>query len=356
MGRMKTLIAGGTPFEVGHQFGEAFRDAIREGAARLEDPKGWPVRGYEAAVARYLLYNLEHAPELIEELNGIAKGAGVEFGPVLRLSTDAALGYAREPSGCTNFAAVTSDAGPVLCKTEDHGGGLGERRFERYVVHHVKPASGHRYIVAVTTPNYWQSTGINEHGLAVGQSSGPHVYGGQDGSGINYLAFIRLVLGRCATADEAAALLTDLKMCGKGFLFMLADAKGGIRAVEKCYDRHAVRQPSNDALFFANRFEAPTMQDFPARHDADHAYARFRNLSAQFEKARAGGGYTLDLMRQTLALHADAGSICRHGTDTPADFDAVSEPSFIYRCRDRQMGVFPGVPCQTQPEWFGFDF
>jgi predicted choloylglycine hydrolase len=353
---MKALVSAGTPSEVGHQFGETFREAISEGAARLEDPKGWTVHGYEAAVAKYLLYNLEHAPELIEELKGLARGAAVGFESVLRLSSDGALGYARERSGCTNFAAVTSDAGPVLCKTEDHGGGFGKENFRKYVVHHVKPASGHRYIVAVTTPNYHQSTGINEHGLAVGQSSGPHVYGNQDGSGINYLAFIRLVLGRCATAVEGAALLTDLKMCGKGFLFMLADAEGGIRAVEKCYDRHAVRQPSKDALFFANRFEAPTMQDFPARHDADHADARFRNLSAQFEKAGVGGGYTLDLMRQTLALHADAGSICRHGTDSPADFGGVSEPSFIYRCRDRQMGVFPGVPCQTEPEWFGLDF
>ena len=164
-----------------------------------------------------------------------------------------------------------------------------------------------------------------------------------------------MILARCRTVDEAVDLLGGLRLCGKGYLFMLADARGGIRAVEKWHDRQAVRIPTYSALFFANRFEAPTMQGFPVRSDAEHADGRFRNLSAQFSSALANGGYTLGFMRETLGLHTHVGSICRHGTDSPADFHAISEPAFLYRCRDMQMGVFSGVPCRTEPEWFGFD-
>lgn len=352
---MQLLSVSGSPFDVGRQYGEVYRDPICKGVVRLEAPQGWPAYRYDAVIARHLMYALDHAPELVEELNGIARGAGVGFEAFLRHASDAAFGYARGPDGCTNFAAVTVDAGPVLCKTEDNSGGASGLRAKEYTVLNVSPASGYRYLAAMINPRYWHSTGINEHGLAVEQSSGPLVFGGQDGSGINYLLFTRLILARCRTADEAVDLLGSLKMCGKGYLFMLADAGGDIRAVEKWYDRQAVRVPTDRALFFANRFEAPTMQGFPARSDARHADGRFRNLSAKFAKALANGGYTLAFMRETLGLHADEGSICRHGTDSPADFHAISEPTFLSRCRDRQMGVFSGVPCRTEPEWFGFD-
>ena len=73
--------------------------------------------------------------------------------------------------------------------------------------------------------NLWTSAAINEHGLAVGESSGPLKYGGQDGSGINYLLLPRLVVERSRTAEEGVQLRWPANGRERD-LFMLVDAGG----------------------------------------------------------------------------------------------------------------------------------
>ena len=117
-----------------------------------------------------------------------------------------------------------------------------------------------------------------------------------------------------------------------------------------------MRTPSEGALYFANGFVAPQMQDFPPRYDHENTTFRMANLRALFARAQANGGYTARFMEQTLANHAPAGSICRHATNSAADGNGVTGPAFLFRCRETRVAVYAGRPCQVEPAWVGFDF
>lgn len=354
---MDSIVLTGAPLERGTRFGEAYGAVMRDHAARQRPPSGWPAYRYGHVSARHLYYNLDHAPELVDEMRGIGNGAGIGFETAFYLSCAAALGYARDDTdSCTNFAAVTTDRGPMLGKTEDPGADVGPDFASNYVVQKVKPDRGYRYLAITRKYNIWTSTGMNEHGLAIGQSSGPLRQGDQDGSGINYLLLMRPVMERCRTVEEGVELLGSLKMAGKAFLFMLADAEGGMAAVEKWYDRQAVRGPTDQPLYFANAFVDPTMQDFPPRYDAENAAYRFANLEGLFRGAAGNGGYTSAFMHATLCNHAEQGSVCRHGQDSPVDGNGLSGPGFMYYCRERRVAIYPGLPCTVDPVWVDFDF
>src|SRR4249920_2321237 len=111
-----TLDLAGSPGQIGAAHGEAQRDRIREHAERFLN---WvlssaSVRLTEAELwdrwAPQVAANQREAPELVEEMRGIARGAGVPFERIFLLNSlldlnsfrflDLATGF----PGCSTFA------------------------------------------------------------------------------------------------------------------------------------------------------------------------------------------------------------------------------------------------------------
>ena len=60
-------------------------------------------------------------PNYIEEMEGVAEGAGVDFGSILALNvrTEIAYGLAKDADGCTAFSWKTEDGASFLAQNWD---------------------------------------------------------------------------------------------------------------------------------------------------------------------------------------------------------------------------------------------
>ena len=112
-------IAGG-PRERGRQYGEQARERIHRALAYYAEAfahssgLAWPQVTQRAA--RWVEPSKAFAPDLVEEMEGIADGAGVEFLDIVALNARGEIIYdttfnSMEPDGCTSFALMEQASG-----------------------------------------------------------------------------------------------------------------------------------------------------------------------------------------------------------------------------------------------------
>lgn len=120
---LEKLIIKGTPKEVGKQHGELGKDQVQQSLATYERLfYGYQGLSWEKAkdAARVHIDAIEkHDIQLLEEMDGVAKGAGVEFDDILALNarSEIALGnYGKKAfsDGCTAFATMPPLGGDTI--------------------------------------------------------------------------------------------------------------------------------------------------------------------------------------------------------------------------------------------------
>src|SRR5262245_47356869 len=184
------LDLAGTPSQIGAAHGESQRQRIRE---YVDLFLGWLVKNATVAVTEEELWahwspqvaaNQREAPALVEEMQGIARGAGVSFERVFLLNSLLDLNSFRYLELATNFAgcstfAVTAEAGTgktLVGQTYDMPA-LPQDYRTRW---RLKPAEGPRQLV-FTFAGIVGAAGLNEAGIALN---------------INYLSPLDVGLGR----------------------------------------------------------------------------------------------------------------------------------------------------------------
>jgi predicted choloylglycine hydrolase len=211
----------GTPYEVGRQMAEGYRRTRRENARA---PQGDArIATFDLADARHLL--LAHAPNLWEELHGIADGLQMPLKEAVARFSNGRLAYPRR--GCS--AAI--------------GGGLYGRNYD------FSPARYDRALVAVQAEGSYAHLGLadrytgrldgmNEHGLCVGLH---YVSEAAPRPGLVCILVVRIVLDRCASTAEAVDLLSRLPH-GLMFNYSLLDRVGEAAVIEASPESVAVHR------------------------------------------------------------------------------------------------------------------
>jgi isopenicillin-N N-acyltransferase-like protein len=185
------LDLAGTPAQIGAAHGEAQRDRIREHADRF---LGWLLSTAAVRLTEQQLWdrwvpqvavNRREAPDLVEEMHGISRGAGVPFERIFLLNSLLDLNSLRYlrlatafDAGCSTFA-VTAEAGTgrtLIGQTYD----MPAFHQDYLTLLRLRPAVGPRQLV-FTFAGIVGAAGLNEAGLAVN---------------INYLSPLDVGLGR----------------------------------------------------------------------------------------------------------------------------------------------------------------
>ncbi|KIW81154.1 hypothetical protein Z517_04177 [Fonsecaea pedrosoi CBS 271.37] len=111
---MKHIKCSGTPYEIGRQHGEAAKTEVHGsmafyGAYFKERAKlSWP---QVQDVARKSLPWLQNSyPEYVEEMQGVADGAGLDLESIVALNVRTEIAFGMVSDGCTALAWKTSDA------------------------------------------------------------------------------------------------------------------------------------------------------------------------------------------------------------------------------------------------------
>jgi len=328
--------------EIGRQVGEEMRDGITAAVAfYAEHSLAWS--GVPFAEAEHLtLPRLEaarrHVPQCVEELEGMAEGAGVPMAALLVLNCGEELLVGER---CTSVA-VTNGTETVLGHNEDWIAA----DLDKNVVLDITAPGGTR-VLAVTSVPYLPVNGMNSHGVACVQNS---LVAADEQLGVPNVFVCRSAL-EAGTLEEARARLC-LPARGLGSSGLLADAGGRLWSVETSGTAEALTV-GDTWLARTNHYVAPGLRIWEHHADAgtQDRLARAEQLTAA---GVASGLEPLGLAGAVLSDHAPEGCpICGHvDASLPAAEREMTVASMLFEVTAGRLHAAAGPPCQASYQTF----
>jgi isopenicillin-N N-acyltransferase-like protein len=283
----------GSHREVGEQIGRATTAAVRRLAAAPFDAE---------LIERYRAVTLEHLPWAVEELDGVARAAGVEPLAVFAASVEE-LEPATVGVGCSDLVVTgkhTADGHLLVAHTND----LYAEDEDDLVALEWRVDGEPTLFTLGNGP--WISVGWNEAGLSV---TGNELSPNDERVGIPRLLQVRDVLKRRNLRDAVEAILHPAR--ASSYNWVLAHPADGALNVEGSATRAGIDEPGPEGfLAHTNHYARTDMQRFER---TEHLVSSCRRLERARELAR-GGPFTVDGLRAALSDHENApDSICTHG-------------------------------------------
>lgn len=271
-GGLTVLYLGGSPYEMGYQHGVLARDLIHgfRRAAYAYVTRQLPV---PQAMARPALFYYTGAywptvpPEFVEEMQGIAHGAGVHPIEVL-VST--AIWEIFLVSGCSEFAALaplTPDGSLI------HGYNYDLMHPDHALIQPYlavlcyRPEQGIPFFTVNTVGSVGANAGMNEAGISVAWDN-TNLRDDALTRGIRlpvvpFIITLRRLLQYASTLDEAVRMVTETLPRPLGDVVVIGSAREGRAvALETAGRTFAVRELEDSAVWSTNCFRSPQLAPF----------------------------------------------------------------------------------------------
>ncbi len=268
MNRIRVVNLPGAPYDIGYAHGERFRDEIHhftEERVRLCSSPEWTGRQLprEAVIALAEACVTEHqayAPDLMEELQGIADATGLSLAELVInngftdfIDTIYNLGDITIPARAPTLVADNCTAFMV----PESRSATGQAYFGQTWDMH---ASATPYVILIRgepddAPSFLTFTvtgcvgmiGMNSAGITVGVNN----LMATDGQiGVTWPFVVRKILQQ-DNLDDALQCLTDAKLAG-AHNYMLMDGRGRGYEVEAMSSRHHVRKLADETISHTN--------------------------------------------------------------------------------------------------------
>ena len=336
---MLQIETEGTWRAMGQQVGETFRHWFE---ASLDRFAPWLVEEldrYRPAIAEIRGILEVYCPELNEETEGMAEAVGFEPDLMLGLRYFNELRERMPEPGCSGLFIADSDAGPVLARTCDIEPGFSQ---DVQLLRVNRPDDGPATVL-VTYVVLTGGVGFNEHGLAMtGSSATPKKRARKDGLPIAVLN--HLLMTRCRDVEEAARLLAQHRVSGKGAVELVCDASGASMMVEFVPGQAATetrRRPDGDWQACSNFCFSKGLVNRAGPDYLANAYARYGRIVHQ-----VGEGFmdrTVEGVKLLLTDIAQPGMVCHepHCTFRTAY-------AFVVEVRNRKMHLAMGHPAENR--------
>lgn len=341
--RFPHLEFRGTHRAIGEQHGEALRTQVRQhleviyAQARSKSNLGRE-RVLELAQT-FVPYIEEYAPDFIDELHGLAHGAGISFAEavLLQVRQEAAhtARFGEASLECTSFAVTapyTRSGRTFAGQNADLAGNIEDFSAVVSFAPPGKPA-----ILMLIPAGQLSYLGMNSEGM---------------GAFANFLSctdwrvgfprylLTRLALEQYTLADAVTAVLTPRRASSRNL--MLADRHGHITDIEMTATVHTMAQ-GKGCLTHANHFVLPGMAQWESTrpHEFRNSTCRHNRISALLEERR--GAIGLAELKEVMCDHANGhDSICAH---PGGDKDWHTFASLIAVLDEARMEVAKGPPC-----------
>jgi isopenicillin-N N-acyltransferase like protein len=337
---IEVLCVSGGHREVGNAIGAHCADAIRR---RCEALDGATV----AAAGPYRDVTAAELPWLIDELDAVADGAGVDRLALFAASVEELHterdGGAQPLRGCSDLVAcgpATADGHVLIGHTNDLSA---DSEADLIAIEWRVPGDPVVFTVGIGP---WISVGFNSAGLAL---TGNELTPNDNRVGIPRLLAVRAILRR-RTLDEAVeAALHPLR--ASSYNNLLSHRDGGVVSVEGSATDAELLLPAPDGtLAHTNHYVSARMQLYEGDMEyASHSAVRYRRALGWL----ARGSITATLLRDALSDHRNApDSICRH-------LEAGSQTKTVFWCvADVTVGSITygrGNPCDSRDQRYEFD-
>lgn len=335
-----------SPGARGRELGSVHADAVAHtvGVYRrlFAASRGLGAADVRAAGARVRRTVAPDHPELAEEIEGIAAGARVDPLDLFAVNARTELMAGSLRGECSTIA-VRDGRGATLMQNWDWHPELAASR----LLWTVEQRDG-RWFATFTEAGILAKVGLNSDGLSLCLNLlATSDDGGLDGLPV-HLA-LRLILERCSTVDDVAALLAGASFGGSSCLTVMS-ADGEVGVFEVHAGRGAGRLPADGAwTAHTNHFLSP----LPAgtvdtiRRDWPDTEVRLARVRAALEASPTETG-----AREVLRDHGQPPiSVCCHDGENPIFLDRQETlASVVMRPAERELLVAWGSPCRHEYE------
>ena len=356
----------GTSYQRGRQYGTQAGARVRLSVQAYEQAfrhfAGWDWPAVQREAVRFEAPIGKFRPAYLEEMRGIADGAGLDLNDVLAINVRTEVMYAakarnapraepakRMPAECSAFACVPAPGQPgpaILGQNWDwllHAA-------QTLVLLEARPDDGPHFATVVEA-GLLAKTGMNAAGL--GLVTNALVTDADTGEpGLPYHVLLRAILD-CGTVTEALKVLQAGPRSSSAN-YLIAHASGAALDIEAApgdFTRLYPLFPEDGVLLHTNHFLAPRIDpvDLSLWAMPDSA-VRLQRLRAATKTRKHPP--SLDDFRALLADHADyPNSVCAH--PDPADHpreQSATIASVLMDLNARRLWLAVGHPCQAAYE------
>ena len=360
---MDRITVDGPPVVRGRQYGHAAARLIRHGIECYRDVfEHRAGLAWDAAVAhaRTFVPAIEgFAPASLQEMRGIAEGAGVPFEAVLVLNCRSELMFAAArrrgetpPGECTSFAAtpeVTADGHMLLGQNWDWV------PFARdvCVLLDVRRDDNPSFATIVEA-GMLAKVGMNDAGLGLCTNTLVSAHDANR-AGVPYHLMLRALLD-AESVDDAARILGSVDRALSAN-YLVADKSGHAVNFETIAggsaEIHATR-PKNGRIAHSNHFLAPAFSPIDAYvANSPHSLTRLADMRCGLEDAEA---LSVPRLQEILRGHRHApNGVCGHPDPTAHPLHArTTVASFIADATAGEFWFTDGPPCDRAYESYRF--
>jgi hypothetical protein len=297
----------GSSYAMGRQHGEAAAGLIERYLLLIERITRRP-RDVLCRNALTFLSRIEAlSPDFVQEVRGLAEGAGISFEEALLCQVRGEAGQvnAAAGEGCTAFALrgqATADGQALVGQNQD----LQPEFADVSILLRVAPDDGRPRALLYTFAGQLGYFGMNAHGVVNYANA---VYDFRWQPGIAHYPLKRVALEqRCV--EDVVALYRQHPQCSAANT-VVADGAGAILSVESRPEGLALYRGAHpDAIVHTNHYLSDEFMHHETGSLPD-SFARYRRMTQLVQEH--WGRVTVDLLMQFLADHeGDPAGICRH--------------------------------------------
>jgi isopenicillin-N N-acyltransferase like protein len=346
------ISISGSPYNLGFQHGKKAKEAIKKNVIFYLDH--WK---YFAGVSKeqifqdakkYIPYIQMFDPELIEELKGLADGAGRQFEEILALNSRWELNYAYNkwanpkasvPAECTAFAltpGATTNKHTLIGQNWDYN------PYDSLLIVRVKQEQKPNIIMSIEAGTIGQK-GFNSAGIGIVQN---YLQCETDSFqlGLPILIKERGILNS-NSLPECLKILTDFEGPNSGNL-VIAHRDGEAINVECAPSDEFFLYPENNVLVHTNHFLSPNLKvkDTGKNRVPDSILRNFR--ASRILRGKSGA-IEVDTLKGVLSDHFGyPHSICRHRIESlNPNEQSETNTSIIIDLTAGEMLYTEGPPC-----------
>jgi isopenicillin-N N-acyltransferase-like protein len=313
----------GPPYERGLRHGRAMKDAIADfvaSIAAVHTANNAYLRAEHQSLTNFCLRNLgfleNFSPDLVEEMRGIADGAGLPFAEILHLNCFLELEDLRAPGlggralpdalwGCTTInvmADAAADGRPCLAQTYDM-----EKHYEKYLcLLRITPEKGPRAL-AVSFAGILGLNGVNSAGVGLVINK---VAATDARPGVIYPFIARKALAAERIGDALGAVIFSPR--ATGITYQLSGA-----GVAFCAETSATRydlSPIDGSRAHTNHYLSERMRAFETPGWLSHGGSMVRVQVAQAFLDARRGRLDPEAIKELTRNHVNhPRCICAHG-------------------------------------------
>jgi isopenicillin-N N-acyltransferase like protein len=305
--------------------------------------------GAEIQARKYLPFAQERYPKVVEELQGIAEGAGVRFDDLVVLNAmEAVTTDALHLTKCTSIGVNeqrTANGHVLIGHNEDW---VPEDESDMFLIHAVP--DDEPTFLAMTYGGLLPNIGFNSAGIAQCCDS---VYPSDCRIGIPRVVLSRAILAARTPAEAIRHMVAPLRAAGYNHL--LAHESGEMYNVEVSARKFAVLYADKNAIAHTNHYLDRNMQ--AVEDESDELICtrvRYHRACRLLEQTKM---HTTQTLQGILRDHVNfPDSICNHAV---YDIDPLDREktitSLVMDLTARQMHVSWGNPCENKYHTYQMD-